>query len=251
MVPSPWKNASLLSTPQPTHTWSLPHQITSISLLFKGIFSSLHWDPCSYLDKNVHKGREGRLLELQLGCMRRVSSSGFVLRYIIQVLDHWLQLQSRSWRHFVFPTGMWWVLSDAVPHPIEQYPSLPPSPIPCFWFLPGLNRETRWQSEGSRMMAIRVVKWKSPGGSHQAAESSQGDDDVSPVTSRCQSELLEGGLHFCRGYWKHYYHCWPLGTFLHQFDSIFPPWCRLWCDGLRHIGPMATTTRAPWNSKAA
>lgn len=50
--------------PPPTHTWSLPHQITNIFPLFKGIFSSLHGDPCSYLDKTFHKEKEGRLLGL-------------------------------------------------------------------------------------------------------------------------------------------------------------------------------------------
>ena len=58
--------------PPPTHTWSLPHQITSIFPLLKGIFSSLPLDPCSYLDKTFHKEKEGRLLELYTEWMRRV-----------------------------------------------------------------------------------------------------------------------------------------------------------------------------------
>lgn len=165
-------------------------------------------------------------------------------------MAHWLQFQSTSWRHFVLPTGLLWVLSETMLHPAEQDPSLPTSLVPCFWFLRGSIRETQWHSEASRMVAICVVKWERPDGSCQAAESSWGGGDVSPITSRGQSELLEGGLHFCEGYWKHSYHCWPLATFFLQFDSMSPLWCRLWCDGLTHLCH-GTYSRAPWKSKAA
>ena len=100
-------------------------------------------------------------------------------------MAHWIQFQSTSWHHFVLPTGLLWVLSETMLHPAEQDPSLPTSLVPCFWFLLGLIRETQWHSEASRMVAICVVKWECPDGSCQAAESSWGGGDVSPISSRC------------------------------------------------------------------